>query len=127
MTYPPVNLKEALNGAPIAFCVRGFAVKKAWLHKGFSGKNVDIIETEDGSLLRFSPASHTIYGMWKEAIEFEHWNLLDDSVSFIEKEPPQEGLSDWCAKDGKGSEYDLPLADWLFPDCPVGTIIKRPD
>ena len=127
MTYPPFDLEKALAGEPIAFCVLGNCVKKAWLHKGFRAEDIDIIEVEDGSFFIFSPTHHTIYGMWKEAIEFEHWNLLDDSVSFIEKEPRQDGLSIWCAKDGNGSEFDLPLANWMFPDCPVGTIIKRPD
>ena len=127
MTYPPFDLEKALAGEPIAFCVRGFATQKAWLHKGFGGKNVDIIEVEDGSVFRFSPTSHTIYGMWQEAPKFEHWNLLDDSITFIEKEFHQGGYGVWCARDSEGLGFDLPLANSLFPDCPVGTIIKRPD
>ena len=123
MTYPPFDLEKALAGEPIAFCVRGFATKKAWLHKGFSGKNVDIIEVEDGSILRFSPTSHTIYGMWQEPVKFDHWDLIAGYIVEIRKFT----VSAWLANSDDDLEYDLPLEGSLFPDCPVGTIIKRPD
>ena len=129
MTYPPFDLEKALAGEPIAFCVRGFATKKAWLHKGFGGKNVDIIEVEDGSVFRFSPTGHDIHGMWQEApkFEFNYWDFIDKNIVLIEKEFDPDEFSIWCARDSEGLGFDLPLATSLFPDCPVGTIIKRPD
>ena len=127
MNYPPFDLEKALAGEPIAFCRREIAVKKAWLHKGFGDKNVDFIELEDGSILRFSPTFHTIYGMWQEPVRFDNWHLLNENVTAIKRDTAHKWVAIGIMGEPFASYNILTLKPDFFPVCDIGTIIKRPD
>ena len=124
MTYPPFDLEKALAGEPIAYHHVSSA-KKAYLYKSHVKDNRMLIELYEGGRLyqcMYACESH-ILGMWQEPVKFDHWDLIAGCIVEIRKFT----VSAWLANSDDDLEYDLPLEGSLFPDCPVGTIIKRPD
>ena len=128
MNYIPLDLEKALNGAPIAMIWGAYNVQKGYLHKS---KNPTaefhyLIEIEETGKVVLC-AEDTVKNkarMWEKPIIFEYWDILDERISCIEKR--QERWIGWFAS-YDGDYRSLGLKESIFPDCPIGTIIKRPD
>ena len=133
MTYPPLNLEKALAGEPVVY-LSATGEKKAYIHQMIAANQL-FIEYMRGSEIDVTGPYESrnigsvVLGMWQETpkFKFNYWDFIDKNIVLIEKESDPDEFSIWRAKDGNGFEFDLPLASWMLPGCPVGTIIKRPD
>lgn len=56
---------------------------------------------------------------------FKHWHLINDSI--IELERTHRAWVFCSAYGERIGLFDFELLKDFFPDCPVGTIIKRPE
>ena len=127
MTYPPFSLEKALAGEPVVY-LSATGEKKAYIHQMLTANQLFIEYERGGEIDIIGPYTSryigsVVLGMWQEPVKFDHWDLIAGCIVEIRKVT----VSAWFANSDDDLEYDLPLASSLFPDCPVGTIIKRPD
>lgn len=128
MTYPELDLIAALDGAPVAWIAELMSVEKVWLHHSKIDDNKFYIEFDRKPMVattRNEVARNA--RMWVEPVVFEHWDLIDERLTKLEK----SSLATWYfwfndAGKGKSIQQDT-FIDGFFPDCPIGTVIKRPE
>lgn len=123
------DIERALGGEAVAFKPpHSLEVTKGFLHKCRSKENMYFIEDLKSSFffdLHLDDLPNVIYGMWEKEKTFDNWDMLSGLVRVIKKVSRHEwdGLN---ASGGHIAKYnELSLRVNFFPDCKIGTIIKR--
>ena len=134
MTYPPLDLEKALNGAPVAMIWGAYNVQKVYLHKS---KNPTtefpyLIEVEESGrvVLCEEDTIKKNARMWEKSVVFKHWDIIkSDYISMIKKND-DDGFYFFEFETREGlttSLHPYSFKQDFFPDCPTGTVIKRPE
>lgn len=141
MIYPELNLEDALNnGAPIVMIWEANHMTKGWLYKSKGEPILFIFETEKGQLHHLQKEEIKDFArMWVEPVVFEHWDIIDErikSISFVQVSRTIDSCSYiecgvWVGyfDDDKNGSINLArvLSENAFPNCSIGTVIKRPE
>ena len=130
MNYPPLDIEAALNGEPVVY-LSYTGEKKAYIHQMRAADQL-FIEYEKGDAVcvdgfyTSKNIDSVVLGMWAEPVVFEHWELISPEIEIIEKVTANV----WTFHTKSNSfnhVYGKNFVYGFFPDCPNGTVIRRPE
>ena len=127
MNYPELDLEAALNGAPVIMLIEPHNEQVGHLYKSHQAKDTWIFENTKGEC--WPEIEHLLIEktrMYVKPVVFEYWDLLSEQYFELAK----SGEGTFYARSTVFGKVDIlherQFKKGFFPDCPVGTVIHRP-